>query len=288
MAVATTTDQLRSVKGSTRGSVAELGKHGFILFILALAFLPLYVMLNISFKDNSQFMQNPFFPTFPLRFENWAVAWGIVRNYISNTVFVAVTSVILTFCFTIPGAFFFARYKAPLSKLLWYFFLILMLMPSVANLIPLFMIIKSFGLLNSLFALVLLGVVGGQVTQIYILRAFIEDIPQDLFDAAEIDGAGPIGQMINIVLPMSGSIVSTLAIMQFIGVWNDFIMPMVLLRDESILTLAVGLVKLDGEYVKLWGPMMAGFAISSIPLVLIFIFTMRLFIKGLSAGAVKG
>jgi ABC-type glycerol-3-phosphate transport system permease component len=133
-----------------------------------------------------------------------------------------------------------------------------------------------------------LGIAGAQVLQIYVLRSFIEEIPQDLFDAAEIDGAGPIGQMINIVLPMSGSIISTLAILQFIGIWNDFIMPMVLIRDDALLTLAAGLVKLDGEYVKMWGNMMAGYAISSIPLVLIFIFTMRLFVKGLSAGAIKG
>ncbi len=267
---------------------AELIKNGFIMLILLLAFFPLYVMLNISFKSNAQFMQNPFHFVFPLHLDNWVVAWGLVKDYIFNTVFVAVTAVAFTFCFTIPGAFFFARYKAPGSTLLWYLFLILLLMPTVANLIPLFMVIKSIGLLNSLFALVILGITASQVLQIYVLRNFIEEIPQDLFDAAEIDGAGPLKQIFNIVVPMSGSIVSTLAILQFVAVWNDFILPMVLIRDDELLTLAAGLVKLDGEYVKMWGQMMAGYTISSIPLVLIFIFTMRLFVKGLSQGAIKG
>ncbi|MBD3344486.1 MAG: ABC transporter permease subunit [Chitinivibrionales bacterium] len=269
-------------------NAGEAVKHGAIILILALAFVPLYVMVIISFKSNSQFMQNQFGLTFPLHLENWVVAWGIVKNYIFNTIFVATTAVAFSFCFTIPAAYFFARYRMPFHNFFWYFFLFLMLMPTVANLIPLFMVIKSLNLLNSLFALIILGLVAGQVLQIYILRQFIEDIPQDLFDAAEIDGAGPLMQVWNIVVPMSGSIVSTLAIMQFIGIWNDFIMPMVLIRDDSLLTLAAGLVKLDGEYVKLWGQMMAGYAISSIPLILIFVFTMRLFVKGLSSGAVKG
>lgn len=278
----------RVALASKKLSASEIGKHAFIWLILFFSFFPLYVMLNISFKTNAQFNLNPLNFVFPLHFENWAIAWNLVKDYIFNTVFVAMSAVALTFCFTIPAAFFFARYKAPGSTALWYFFLILMLMPGVANLIPLFMVMKNLHLLNSLFALIILGIAGAQVVQIYILRNFIEEIPKDLFDAAEIDGAGPIRQIINIVIPMSGSIVSTLAILQFIGVWNDFIMPMVLIRDDKLLTLAAGLVKLDGEYVKLWGQMMAGYTISSIPLVLIFVFTMRLFVKGLSSGAVKG
>jgi multiple sugar transport system permease protein len=131
-------------------------------------------------------------------------------------------------------------------------------------------------------------VTGGQVVQIFILKNFIEDIPQDLFDAAEVDGANPFKQVYHIVLPMSGSVLSTLGILQFIGLWNDYILPLIVMRDDSMLTLAVGLVRMDGEYVKDWGALMSGFTIASIPMVLIFLFTMRLFVKGLAAGAVKG
>jgi len=91
-----------------------------------------------------------------------------------------------------------------------------------------------------------------------------------------------------IVLPMSGSVISTLAILQFISVWNDFLLPFIVIRDDSLLTLAAGLIKLDGEYVKQWGEMMAGYSLASLPLVVIFLFTMRLFVRGISAGAIKG
>jgi len=245
-------------------------------------------MINISFKDNSQFMHNPWLPSFPLHFENWANAWHTVGRYIFNTVFVAITAIVVTLCLTLPAAYFFARFKAPGSRLLWYFFLTLMLMPGVANLIPIFMLIKNLGLLNTLFALIIIEISAAQVFQIFILRNFIEDIPNELFEAAEMDGANHWQMIWNVVVPMSGSIISTLAILHTIGIWNDFIMPMVMISDDHKLTLAAGIAKLNGEYVKQWGQMMACFAIASIPLVLIFLFTMRTFVKGLSAGAVKG
>ena len=220
--------------------------------------------------------------------ENWGKAWGIVSGYIFNTVFVAVSAVVLALICSLSAAFFFARYRMPGHRPLWYFFLILMLMPGVANLIPLFILLRNLSLLNSLWALIILGMAGAQVVQIYILRNFIEDIPQDLFDAAEVDGAPAFQQVLHVVVPMSGSVISTLAILHFLGMWNDFLLPFIIIRDDSLLTLATGLIKLDAEYVKQWGEMMAGYSIASLPLVLIFLFTMRLFVKGIGAGAVKG
>ena len=220
--------------------------------------------------------------------ENWTVAWDTVGTYIFNTIVVAVTAVVLALCCSTAAGFFFARYRMPGTTFLWYFFLVLMLMPGVANLVPLFILLRDMNLINSLLALIILGISGAQVVQIFILRNFIEEIPQDMFDAADVDGASPFRQVLYIVLPMSGSVISTLAILQFISVWNDFLLPFIIIRDDALLTLAAGLIKLDGEYVKQWGEMMAGYSIASLPLVLIFLFTMRLFVRGIAAGAVKG
>jgi multiple sugar transport system permease protein len=220
--------------------------------------------------------------------ENWTVAWDTVGTYIFNTIVVAVTAVVLALCCSTAAGFFFARYRMPGTTFLWYFFLVLMLMPGVANLVPLFILLRDMNLVNSLLALIVLGISGAQVVQIFILRNFIEEIPQDMFDAADVDGASPFRQVLYIVLPMSGSVISTLAILQFISVWNDFLLPFIIIRDDALLTLAAGLIKLDGEYVKQWGEMMAGYSIASLPLVLIFLFTMRLFVRGIAAGAVKG
>ena len=220
--------------------------------------------------------------------ENWSVAWDTVGLYIFNTIVVAVTAVILALTFSTSAAFFFARYRLPGASFLWYFFLVLMLMPGVANLVPLFILLRDMNLINSLLALIIIGMSGAQVVQIFILRNFIEEIPQDMFDAADVDGASALRQILYIVLPMSAPVISTLAILQFIAVWNDFLLPFIIIRDDSLLTLAAGLIKLDGEYVKQWGEMMAGYSIASLPLVMIFLFTMRLFVRGIAAGAVKG
>jgi ABC-type glycerol-3-phosphate transport system permease component len=201
---------------------------------------------------------------------------------------VSVSATLGTLFFALLGAYFFARYKMPFSGVIWSGYLILMLLPGVANIVPLFALLKSMNLLNTLLALIILGAAGGQVFCIYVLRNFIEEIPKDLFEAAEMDGASHFNQLWNIVVPMSGPILGTLAILQFLGNWNEFLMPLILLRDPQLFTIGVGLIYLDGEYVKDWGNIMAAFTVASIPLVVIFLFTMRLFVQGLSSGAVKG
>ncbi len=265
-------------------------KHLLIWSILSIEMLPMYMMIQISFKTNAEFLANPWLPSWPSQWhwENWAFAYDLVLPYVANTVFVAVTGTVLGLIFSIFGAYFFARYRMPFGGFLWSAFLVLMLMPGVANIVPLFSLLQSLNLLNSLWALVILGIAGVQVFNIYVLRNFIEEIPSDLFEAAEMDGASHLHQIVNVVIPMSGPIIGTLAILSFLGKWNDFLMPLIVLRDKELFTLGVGLIYLDGEYVKQWGKIMAAFFLSSLPLIIIFMFTMKLFVRGLSAGAVKG
>ena len=265
-------------------------KHIFILCFILIELFPLYMMFQVSFKDNATFIRQPWLPANPLtwHWENWNFAFHLILPYIANTVFVAVTGTVSSLFLAILGAYFFARHKLPFSGLLWAAFLALMLMPSVVNITPLFMLLKSLKLLNTLWALVLVGIAGGQVFNIFVLRNFIEDLPRDLFEAAEMDGASHLQQVFNVVIPMSGPIIGTLAILSFLGMWNDFLLPLIVLRDQDLFTLGVGLIYLDGEYVKQWGQIMAAYFVASIPLIIVFLFTMRLFVRGLSAGAIKG
>jgi ABC-type glycerol-3-phosphate transport system permease component len=135
---------------------------------------------------------------------------------------------------------------------------------------------------------VIVAVAGGQVFNIFVLRNFIEDIPKDLFESAEMDGASHLQQIVTIVIPLSAPIIGTLSILSFLGIWNDFLLPLIVLRDRELFTLGVGLIYLDGEYVKQWGQIMAAYFLAAIPLIVIFLFCMRLFIRGLSQGAIKG
>ena len=314
-------------------------KHLIILAFIIIELFPFYMMMQVSFKDNASFIQNPWAPSPPysvtetylaadgatltkertarwgevftasvkppqgdptyqsgeMRFDlgvykltNWGFGLKLIGPYIANTVFVAVTGTVVTLFLAILAAYFFARYKMPFSGVLWSAFMVLMLLPGVANIVPLFTLLKEMNLLNTLWALIIVGIAGGQVFNLFVLRNFIEDLPKDLFEAAEMDGASHFKQIVNVVIPMSGPIIGTLAILAFLGKWNDFLLPLIVLRDKELFTLGVGLIYLDGEYVKQWGQIMAAYFIASIPLIIIFLFCMRLFVRGLSAGAIKG
>lgn len=281
----------------------EWAKHLVCIAILGLELLAFYMMIQISVKDNTTFIQNPWLPPNPWipsqlehpdvdtstwHWSNYVYGAKLVIPYVANTVFVAVLSAVGTLCLSLMGAYFFARHKMPLSSLLWVFFIFLMMMPHIANIVPLFSLLKNLNLLNTLWALIIVHIAGAQAFNLFVLRNFIEDIPKDLFEAAEMDGAGHFRQLIHIVIPMSGSIIGTLAILLIIGSWNEYLLPLIVLRDKELFTVGVGLLYLDGAYVKQWGLMMASFFVASIPLIIIFLFTMKLFIRGLSSGGLKG
>ncbi len=271
-----------------KNKFAEMCKHLFLWCIYACTFLPLYLMLTISLKDNQQFARNPWFPAPPFHWGNFAVGWAHIGDKIFNTTFVAFTTTFLVIAVAVPGAFFFARYRMPGSKILFFIFMLLMMYPGVANMVPSFKLMCSLGLYNSHWALIVGGLAGAQAFTIYVLKNFIEDIPQDLFDAVEIDGGTILDQIRHIVVPMSMPIIGTLAILRIIEVWNSFVGPLLYLRDSNLQVIAVALLRLEGEYTKNWGELMAGYTIASIPLIIMFLFCMRLFVRGLSAGAIKG
>lgn len=263
-------------------------KHFFIWFVLAFAFLPLYLMLVVSLKDNNQFYLSPNTLTQPMHWENWKTAWAMVSPTVANSIFLSTTATFFIVVFGLAGAYFFGRLRVPMSSFLWNALLLLMMMPMIANLVPMFILLRDMNLLNTLTALILVGASGGQAFAIFVFRNFISDIPQDLFEAAEIDGANHFQQLKLVVIPLSGPIMGTVAVMQFLGQWNEFVMPLIVMREQARLPVTVQLMRMAGEYIKLWGPLMAGYAIASIPVIVLFTFSMKLFVKGLTEGAVKG
>jgi len=271
--------------------VGEAIKISYLVFVLFFAFVPLFVMIVVSFKSNDQYLANPWFFDAPSewRLENWRFAWNSVSGYIANSIFVSVTGTTVTLFIVLMTSYAIARYNFPGKNIIYYLVMATMFLPgTVAALVTLFNLLRQMELVNTLWALVVMASVGGQVAGVFILRNFIEDIPKELFESAQLDGAGHLQQIWNIILPLSASIVSVTCIMDFLASWNNVILPLLILRDDWQLTIPVGLYRLDGEYVKQYGQLMAGFAISSVPLLIIFLFSMKLFVKGLSAGAVKG
>ena len=268
--------------------VLRLSKHAVIVSVLVCAMIPLYLMVIVSFKDNQQFYFAPATLTQPMHWENWITAYRMITPSLANSVVISISSTFATLFLALCAAYFFARYRMPLSTFIWNAILVMMMMPTIANLVPLFRLLRDLSLLNTLTALVLVGASAGQIFGVFVLRTFVEDIPPDLFEAAEIDGANHFQQMRIIVLPLAGPILGTVGVMHFMHQWNDFVMPLIVIRDHGKLPVMVQLLRMSGEYIKLWGPLMAGYALASIPIIVLFIFTMKLFTKGLTEGGVKG
>ncbi|MGC9360655.1 MAG: carbohydrate ABC transporter permease [Anaerolineae bacterium] len=261
--------------------------HALLVLLLLLMFLPLLMMVNISFKTLAQFSVNPYGVTLPLHPENYVRAFDIIWRYIWNSFIVSGASVIGVIALATISAWAFARYPFPGREPLFYMILALLMIPGELTLIPSFLLVKSFGLLNTRWVLILPYISGGQVFAIFILRSFFEAMPEELFEAARIDGASELQTFMRVAVPMANSIIGVVAILNITGTWNDLIWPMITVNVRRLMTLTIGLYAFRNEMYTRWGALMAGYTIASIPMIILFAFTSRLFVEGLASGAIK-
>jgi len=187
------------------------------------------------------------------------------------------------------AAYAFARHRFPGSQLLFYAILALLMIPGVLTLIPQFLLVKRLGLLNTYWALILPYIAGGQAFGIFVLRSFFASQPEELFESARLDGASEFAIYWHIALPLARPILATLMVLSLLSTWNDLIWPLVTIGRPELWTISQALVSFSGRLAtqQQYGPMFAGYIIASIPLLILFMFTARLFIQGLASGAVK-
>ncbi len=259
-----------------------------ILTILCgLTIAPLIMAFFISFKTIPQFARDPFILTFPLHWENYTLAWEIVRKFMLNSIIVSGATVIGVLTLASLSAYAFAILDFPGRQFLFYLVLALLMVPSALTLIPSFVLVKELGLLNTYWAMILPWIASGQIFAMFMLRTFFEGLPRELFDAARIDGATEWQGYWRIALPLSKSILGVAAILDVLGTWNNLIWPALTVTQQSLLTLTPGLMTYQSEYYTRYGFMMAGLLLGAVPLVILFMFTSRWFVEGLTSGAIK-
>jgi multiple sugar transport system permease protein len=262
--------------------------HFSMCLLLFFMIYPLAMGFWNAFKSDLGYLYTRWYPTLPMRFRNFVVAFPRVYRYIINTTIVAVFGTSGMLFVSSLAAYAFARLRFFGKNTVYMLVIALMMIPGVLTLIPSFMLYKSFGLLNTRLVLILPIITGGSVFGTFLLRAFFAGIPEDIFEAARIDGAKEFRVYRSICLPLCMPILGTLTIMQINGIWNDYMWPMITQQDHRKLTISAGLiVQFVREYSTNYPVQFAGYLLSSVPLILLFIYANKYYIEGLTSSAIK-
>ena len=218
---------------------------------------------------------------------NYRNLWKTVpyNRYFVNSVFIATASTLLTLFFCSLGGYAFAKYQFRGQKILFGILLASMMVPFQVLLVPLFGLMYDIGWLNSYKAIIIPFSVGA--FGVFLMRQFIVTIPSELLDAARIDGCSEFGIYYRVVLPIIKPALGALTIYSFLGSWNGYLWPLIILRDEVKYTLPIGLANLVGTYRQDYGMLMAGTLLSLMPIVILFLAMQREFVQGITLGSVK-
>jgi len=250
---------------------------------------PLLFMLLNSFRPSSEIFNDPLGMPTELYLGNYTEAWREARfaTYFTNSVLVVVAGVVLCTVVSAMAAYPLARYDFRGGGVLTAYFIAGLTLPIELAVVPIFYLLGSLGMVDSRFGLVLVYAATGIPFSVFILAAFFRNLPKDLEEAARLDGAGEFRIFLRVMLPLVKPAVATVAIFQFVQLWNDFFFPLILLRSTDKYTLPVGLTNFFGEYQTDWGAVFAGLTITTLPLVVLFLFLTRQIVSGLVGGMGK-
>ncbi len=252
---------------------------------------PMLYMVSTAFKANAFVQEFPprLLPENPT-LDNFTTAFRSANfgQSFLNSVLVAGTTTLIVTVLTTMMAYAFARYEFRGKNLIFYSMLGMMMVPGVVLLIPQFILAKNLGLLNSLPGLILVYSAGPLAFNTFLLRGFFESLPRELEESAVIDGANAFTIFWRIMVPLAAPAVSTVAVFAFLGAWDEYILALNFLTDQSKRTLPIAIANFRGVHTTDWGLVFAGSLTAVIPTVLLFIFFQRYFIQGLTSGAVRG
>ena len=298
-----TTGSQRSTRRRRRITRSWVRAHlPLILFTLVLIgaaiiyLLPLYWMFTGSLKVQKGIMQTPpeWLPAHPT-LENWRNLFAIRTispwTWFKNSVVVASGTVVISVSLSALAGYAFAKKQFPGRELLFFLILATMMLPAQVTLVPMYLFVRKVGLYNTYFGMILPMVL--YPFGVFLMRQFMQAIPNELLDAARIDGASEWGQFWRIAVPLSVPALSALTILTFFNAWSNFMWQLLMAKDYTMMTLPVGvsylaLVPIGERAVLDVGLLMAGGTFGAIPMILFFLFFQRYFVQGLMVGALKG
>jgi len=276
-----------SVVGRSRRHALQV--NGALLLLAALSLTPLLWMVSVSLMARGEASQfpPPFLPASATldSYRELFAGTGIGRNF-ANSLLVSIAITALSLLLNTMAGYAFAKLRFVGRERLFQLLLAALVVPAQVAMLPLFLLMKQLGLLNSYWGVIVPGM--ASVFGIFLVRQYARGIPDELIEAARIDGAGELRIFFQIVLPMLKPVLVTLAIFTFMGAWNDFMWPLIVLTDQEHYTLPVALAALSREHIMDVELMMAGAVVTVLPVLALFLLLQRYYIQGLLLGSVKG
>ncbi|MEV0689137.1 carbohydrate ABC transporter permease [Streptomyces sp. NPDC050388] len=273
------------------GGVLNAFSHGILVIWAIMVTLPLVWAVMTSFKDDASIFGSPWSLPDKLHFENWSRAWtqAHMSEYFLNTVLVVGGSLIGTLVLGSMAAYVLARFEFPGNRFIYYLFIGGMSFPIMLALVPLFYVVNNMGLLNTIHGLILVYIAYSLPFTVFFLTAFFRTLPSTVAEAAFVDGASHTRTFFQIMLPMAKPGLISVGIFNFLGQWNQYMLPTVLNTDEDKHVLTQGLVQLavSQGYKGDWSGLFAGLVMAMLPVLAAYIVFQRQVVQGLTAGALK-
>ncbi|MFC5465512.1 carbohydrate ABC transporter permease [Lederbergia graminis] len=278
---------------SKRFTIRLLFRVAIVIVVLIGAFtmlVPFLWMILTSLKTDQNVFTIPV-TWLPEEFQwgNYLKAWEIAdfSRYIFNSLFVTTIIMIFSLLFNSMAGYAFAKYRFRAREPLFLLLLSTMMIPGQVTMIPVYLILEQLGFLDSYFGLIVPGL--ATAFGIFIMRQFMLSIPDDFIDAARIDGASEARIFFQIILPISKPAISALGIFTFVGAWNDFLFPLLVISSDSMKTLPLAIASLAaGQYVQSWPLLMAAATFITLPVIIVFFIGQRYFIEGIAMTGIKG
>ncbi|MFK4108510.1 carbohydrate ABC transporter permease [Streptomyces sp. NPDC002176] len=275
----------------SEGTVLNVFSHGVLVLWAFMVVLPLLWAVMTSFKDDSSIFGSPWALPDKLHFDNWSRAWSQAHmsEYFLNTVLVVGGSLIGTLVLGSMAAYVLARFDFPGNRFIYYLFVGGMSFPIMLALVPLFYVVNNMGLLNTIHGLILVYIAYSLPFTVFFLTAFFRTLPTSVAEAAFVDGASHSRTFFQIMLPMAKPGLVSVGIFNFLGQWNQYMLPTVLNTDPDKKVLTQGLVQLavSQGYKGDWSGLFAGLVMAMLPVLAAYVVFQRQVVAGLTAGAVK-
>ena len=263
--------------------------NGLLAGLAFVSLFPLLWMLSVSFMPAgaSSTLPTPIFPP-RITLDNYRQLFGSIGmgRYMLNSLGLAVASTVISVSFNVMAGYAFAKLHFRGRDAIFKTLLGALVIPGQVAMLPLFLMLKPLGLINSYAGAVVPMM--ASVFGIFLVRQFARGIPDDLLEAARIDGAHEFRIFLTVVVPLLTPVLATLAIFSFLGSWNDFMWPLIVLGDSHLHTLPVALASLSREHVQDNELMMAGSVVTVLPVLILFLSLQRYYMQGLLVGSVKG